>query len=147
MGPVDLVSADPTRARALDLDVALEVGGYRWIEWNEWALAGASRGTRSGVSSHPHDLLAHLHLPAAPSALPAPDQFARAPRFSELMEKALGAAEGTGIFSHGHATLTQTYSGVWRIDLPEAGRSVEGANLRVVLCEASLLWVRRERDG
>lgn len=128
--------------KSVDVEVALEVAGFRWVTWNHQALAGAPLDTAGRFLAHRTDFLAHLQLPANLDETPSDDALARVPRYSESLEDALRAAEGAGVFGEGRATLERTESGAWVVHLPGLGVSATGEHLPELLCRAALQWVR-----
>lgn len=133
--------------RSVDIDVALEVTGYRWVIWREGFLQGAPLQTAGRFLAHPEDLLAHLHAPATTKTPVGPDGDARVPRYSEDVEDAFRAAAAADLFGEGRACLGRSAAGVWTIRLAGLGETVESESLAEALCLASLLWVRRDREG
>lgn len=128
--------------RSVDVEVAVEVAGFRWVTWNHQALGGAPLDTAGRFLAHPADLLAHLQLPASLDETPSDDALARVPRYSESLDDALRAADGAGLFNEGRARLERTESGAWVVHLPGLGVSASGERLPEVLCRAGLQWMR-----
>lgn len=131
-------------ARALDIAVGIEIGGYRWVTWDRQALRDAPAYTPGRFLAHQDDLLAHLHRPADATDELAEDALARLPRFSESFEDALQAAEDSGLFSLGEATLRRGPCGGWEVQIPPLHERVFGDSVAEVLCWAALSWARRD---
>ncbi|GMV05756.1 MAG: hypothetical protein AMXMBFR53_20330 [Gemmatimonadota bacterium] len=136
----DLISRD------LDVAVALEVGGYRWVEWNHAALRGAPLDAPGRFLAHEGDPLGHLHVPASPGAEPSEDALARVPHYAALVEEAFRAAQAAGVFTSGGARLEKGAGG-WRVEFPSLGVCVEDLDLCVALCTAALRWAHVARVG
>lgn len=140
MGPVHA-----REDRSLDKAVALEVVGYRWVEWNHRALRGAPLDRPGRFLALPDDPLAHLHVPASSGACEADQAMAHVPHFSLLADHALRAADASGLFSAGGAVATREGAD-WRVRTPDGTVDVADAEFAVALCRAALAWVRRTRS-
>lgn len=140
LGPVR-----PREDRPLDEAVALEVAGYRWVEWNHQALRGSPLERPGRFLSLPDDLLAHLHLPASRHARRADEAMAQVPHYSLLADDAMRAADVSGLFSAGGAVVFRD-GAVWRVRTRDGAVDVAEPELPVALCQAALAWVRGARS-
>lgn len=135
----DSVPAD----RQLDLRVAVTIMGYRWVEWNHALLQGALVDEPGRFLARPDAPLAHLQVPASPSARDRLDALASLPEFASDLQLAAEAAETTGLFRHGGAGLSQKPNGEWILEVAASGRWYSGDNPASLVCLAALDWVRR----
>lgn len=140
--------ADGTdEALELDLEVALVVCGYRWVEWNRRSMADAPHYEPGRFVAHPDDLQSHLQVAAAPDAPLSSVAYHRLPRYSGDERLALAAAEEAGLFSDGGAELSKSDGGAWLVELEGAGISLEDESLPRLLCRATLQWARAGRSA
>lgn len=131
--------------RSLDVAIATEVAGFRWVTWNDLAIGGAPLSTPGRFLAHPGDLLAHLHLPADLSAALAEDSLDRVPRYSEDLAEAFRVANDVGLFTLAQAALERESSGLWAIRVPALDVTLRSEHLPQVVCDAALLWARRQQ--
>jgi len=135
------------RRDPLDEQVAVQVGGFRWVEWNHAALRGAPLDAPGRFLAPPDHFLWHLQIPADPSTPPAQHPLRLVPRFSNDLGQAMRAAERAGLFSRGHAVLRRKGSGNWCIEADEGRIRLEGERLPALICEASLVFVHGLRES
>ncbi len=145
MNPPNLWALGPRPDRALDEAVAVEVAGYRWVEWNHRALRGAPLDRPGRFLALPDDPLSHLHVEPGPGVRPTDDALAQVPHYSLLVDDAVRAAEAAGVFTDGGAVVGKSDDGRWHVHLLPAHAGVFDERLAVALCRAALLWVRRGR--
>ena len=135
---------DDHRARpdvALDLEVGLELEGYRWVEWNRRALAESPLHEPGRFVGHPGDLLSHLLIDAPEKTAPAPHPYGRLPHYSSEPAPALRAAERAGLFRDDGVRISCSHGGVWHLIDERAGIDLEDDCLPRLLCRAALRLV------
>lgn len=102
----------------LDLEVALRIEGYRWVEWKHGAMAEAPLDEPGRFVGHPGDLLAHLYQEARPGAPLHIRPYTHLPCYSLEAGPALRASERAGVFGGEGARLSCSRDGTWRILCP-----------------------------
>lgn len=127
--------------RKLDLAIALEVAGYRWVTWNREAVGGRPMGRGSAFLAGPDDLLSHLHQPANGTEPKEDGALAAIPEFSRNVGAAMGIAERVGLFREGGAVLGRRPDGTWVVRAPALQEEVWGTEAAEVVCRATLAWV------
>lgn len=137
----------PPTGRDLDMAVALEVAGFRWVSWNREAVGGAPLASPGRFLAHPDDLLAHLHRQCGTEVKVSEQSIARVPAYSSNADDAFRAADASGLFSQGEARLRRSPSGTWVIEIPGLDPPVSSRDLPTALCRAALRWVRSRRAG
>ena len=128
--------------RALDVAVAVEVAGFRWVTWDRVALGGLPVGSGEPFLASPDDPLAHLHRPAEPTVPPSGPRLAGVPDFSRDLDAAVAAAEQVGLFRDGRATLSRELDGTWVVAGPGLPEGVRGGGAAEAICRAALDWVK-----
>jgi hypothetical protein len=131
----------------LDLRVGLGIEGYRWVAWNETALAGTPLHEAGRFVGHPGDLLAHLYVDAAPAAPLAAQPYRRLPAYSCDPALAFRAAERAGLFASEGAQLSCTRGGRWSVAVNRAGIDMEDELLARLLCRAALRLLEPVEGG
>lgn len=137
-------------ARRLDLDVAVRIMGYRWVEWNHALLHGAPLDQPGRFLARPDDPLAHLQTPARPGTPDQEGALGALPRFSRDLQLALEAAKAVGLFRDGDADLSRGTDGDWALEVRAGGRRYAGPSAAAVVCRAALDWLsraHRDRGG
>jgi hypothetical protein len=120
----------------LDVQVAIRLFGFRWVEWNETALGGGPLYTPGRFLVPPDYPTAHL-LKDAPDAVPPHEHAtAKVPEYSQDVTCAYQAAERAGLFSVGRATLYREGGGNWVVEV--RGLRLSSPQLPEVICRASL---------
>lgn len=130
----------------LDIEVAMQLMGFRWVEWSKAALGGAPLYTPGRFLASLDDMTSHLYTEAAPETPLSDQALARVPRYSQDDTLAFAAAEASGLFAEGHATLSRDLDGSWVIDVE--GDRLASRALPDLLCRAALHWssVRIDRQ-
>lgn len=100
----------------LDLQVALRVEGYRWVEWNHRAVGEAPLDEPGRFVGHPGDLLAHLYVEAGTEVPCSDGPYARLPRYSLEPGPALRAAERAGLFTGEGVAVRCSPTGTWTVE-------------------------------
>lgn len=127
----------------LDLEIALRIEEYTWVEWHPAGLGHTPLYEGGRFVGHPGDVLAHHYVPADPGAPLAPQPYRRLPGYSADTGLALRAAERAGIFAGHGARLSASDTGIWTLVTPDPRVRVEDDSLPRLLCRASLLWIDR----
>lgn len=136
----------------LDLEVALRIEEYAWVEWHPDGLGHSPLYEVGRFVGHPGDLLAHHYVPAAAGASLAAQPYRRLPRYSTDTGLAFRAAERSGIFAGQGARLFASDTGTWTLVGSDERIRVEDDSLPRLLCRSSLLWIeasdpRHGREG
>ena len=134
-------------ARQLDLDVALEIMGYRWVEWRHEALQGAPLDQPGRFLARADDPLSHLHTPAASGVPELRDALSKLPRYSGNLDLAMDVASQVGLFREGGAELKRGADGTWILDVTATERRYDGPEAPRLVCTAALEWNRGGSPG
>lgn len=126
---------------ALDLEVALRIEGYRWMEWSRSGLREAPLYREGRFVGHPGDMAAQHYVDARPSARLAEHPYERLPQYSSDPGLAIRAAERAGLFLGDGARLSSTSSGSWRLRAASRSIDLTDDSLPRLLCRASLRWI------
>jgi hypothetical protein len=129
---------------SLDEQIAVRVGGFRWVEWNHALLAGAPLDAPGRFLARPDHFLGHLHIPAAQDAPLADRPLAHVPHFATCLDHAAHAAELAGLFRAGGSTLWQGDDGKWWIKVENGSIRLSDERLPALICRASLAFVDRQ---
>lgn len=127
-------------SRALDLEVALRVEGYRWVEWDHTALAETPLDSPGRFVAPANGLLSHLQVDASPSTALAAEAYGYLKPYSTDPALALRVAEEVGLFSRGRAELSRLDSGRWRLRA-DGGIALEDQCVSRLLCRATLAYL------
>ena len=127
----------------LDLEVALRIEGYAWVEWHPQGLKHTPLYESGRFVGHPGDMLSHHYVPAGTATSLATQPYRRLPHYSTDTGLAFRAAERAGIFTGHGARLSASDTGTWTLVTPDARIRVEDDSLPRLLCRASLLWIDR----
>ncbi len=126
------------RDSQLDVEVAIRLFGFRWVEWNERALGGGPLYSPGRFLVPPDYPTSHL-LEDAPEAVPLHEHAtAKVPEYSQDETCAYQAAERAGLFSVARATLHREDDGSWVVEV--GGLRLSSPQLPEVICRASLEW-------
>lgn len=122
----------------LDVEVAIRIFGFRWVEWNERALGEGPLYTPGRFLVPPDYPTSHL-LEDAPDTVPLHEHAtAKVPEYSQDETCAYQAADRAGLFSAGRATLYHEDNGNWVVEV--RGLKLSSPQLPEVICRASLEW-------
>jgi hypothetical protein len=122
----------------LDMEVAIRLCRFRWVQWNARTLGGSPLYTPGMFLAAPDDFLSHLYEEAPPQAAWHDHALAKVPEYSRDEACAFRAAEQSSLFKAGRATLSQDDDGSWIVRV--AGREYASPRLPEVICRASLAW-------
>jgi hypothetical protein len=122
----------------LDIEVAIRLMGFRWMEWSKAGLGEAPLYSPGRFLASLDDMTSHLYAEAAPDTPLADQPLARVPRYSQDEAPAFSAAEASGLFLDARATLSRDPDGSWVIELQ--GDRLASHSLPELLCRASLRW-------
>lgn len=145
MAPLSRRAVRPGRHRSLDEAVAVEVAGYRWVEWNHEALRGAPLDRPGRFLAREDEPLAHLHVPAREGVPPSEEALAHVPHYALVADDAWRAVEASGLLDAGEVSVARSGDGRWRVRVAEALLEASGEGLAAALCTAALGFVRRSR--
>lgn len=121
----------------LDVEVAIRIFGFRWVEWNERAIGGGPVYTPGRFLVPPDYPVSNLL--DAPETVPLHEHAtAKVPEYSQDETCAYEAAECAGLFSAGQATLYRDDDGNWVVEV--RGLRLSSPQLPEVICRASLEW-------
>lgn len=128
----------PHAEQQLDVEVAIKLFGFRWVEWNESALGAGPLYSPGRFLVPPDYPMSHL-LKDAPETAPLHEHAkAKVPEYSHDEGCAYQVAERARLFSVGRATLSRDDDGSWIVEF--RGQRLTSPSLPEVLCRASLEW-------
>lgn len=127
--------------RSLDVEVALEAMGFRWVRWDEPEAAVKAMEYRHGRFLSPPDRITARHEQEAESSTPlAPGWDRFVPFYSTRVEPAIAAAEEVGLFRRS-VTIRREPSDGWIVRTDRSGGTRiqgDGETLPEALCRAVL---------
>lgn len=129
------------RSRAnpeLDVEVAVRLFGYRWVEWNREMVGEGALYPDGRFLAPEDDGLFHLFIDASEAVPEHLHPLGKVPEYSTDERQAFAAAERSGLFLRGGAVLSREPDGAWMVELE--GRRHSGPRLAEVVAEASLRW-------
>jgi len=124
----------------LDVEVAVRLGGFRWVRWRAGWSPDAPRDSHGKFLAREDDRLAHAHRPAPPSLQLAPQPYRHVPPYSADVGLALQACEHAGLFREGGAALHLRADGRWELAIREAELLLDDATLPELLTRGALAW-------
>jgi hypothetical protein len=122
----------------LDMEVAIRLFRFHWVQWNKQALGGGPLYTPGVFLAAPDDYFSHLYEEAPPQAAWHHHALAKVPEYSRDETCAFRAAEQSALFRAGGGILSQEEDGTWVVHV--AGRQYASPRLPELICRASLAW-------